>query len=50
MPNKVSAKTDVMAGLDPAIPRLAVRAKEDVDARVIAGAKRRRSSNGYARA
>jgi hypothetical protein len=39
----------VMAGLDPAIHVLP-DVRENVDARVMGGAKRRRSSNGYARA
>jgi hypothetical protein len=41
-----------MAGLDPAIHVLlfSQRVKEDVDARVIGERKRRRPSDGYARA
>jgi hypothetical protein len=38
----------VMAGLDPAIHE--GHTKNDMDARVIGERKRRRSSNGYARA
>jgi hypothetical protein len=40
----------VMAGLDPAIDDLLAGGAKDVDARVIGERKRRRSSNGYARA
>jgi len=39
-----------MAGLVPAIHVFAAKRKEDVDARDIDERKRRRSSNGYARA
>jgi len=39
-----------MAGLDPAIHVLLLTREQDVDARVIGERKRRRSSNGYARA
>jgi hypothetical protein len=39
-----------MAGLDPAIHVFARKRQEDVDARHIGERKRRRSSNGYARA
>jgi hypothetical protein len=39
-----------MAGLDPAIHVFASKKKEDVDARDIGKRKRRRPSDGYARA
>jgi hypothetical protein len=38
-----------MAGLDPAI-HVFLSGRHNMDARVIGGAKRRRSSNGHARA
>jgi hypothetical protein len=40
----------VMAGLDPAIHVFGSIPKKDVDARVIGERKRRRPSDGYARA
>jgi hypothetical protein len=41
--------TIVMPGLDPGIHDFCLLAAKDVDGRDKGGAKRRRSSNGYAR-